>query len=648
VSNRFVRNVKSADSPSLFAYSDLVRVDVHDRRSVPWQLIAAAVLLVLLGTVGTLQYRWLGEVSEAERQRMRAGLQTRAGDFTQEFDRQITQIYVAFHGEPDSLANDSARAIAAALARVQASATVPGLIKDVFLLEGQGPPADLLQRFDPVAGALQPAEWPPPLDAWRRRAGHTGPLGVAGMPIFMADAVDATVPALIIPVPPVRRIEGGAGHFAVVPDPGAAARAIIVWLDADRLRRHLLEPLVAKYFGTGDASEYLVSIVRRDNPSDLVYTSATNAIVDEHADVSTGMFDLRMNEMTRLADAVKPVAGRGSTALIDRVAVTIVRRASGPGDAARVLMTGSGSPGAWLVRARYRSGTLDTIVAKSRRRNLAISAGVLGLLGAAFILIGAAAQRQRRLARQQMEFVASVSHELRTPLAVICSAGENLADGVVADAAQVRTYGSLIEAEGRRLGDMVERVMEFAGIGSGAAIRTRGGVDIAEVVADAVRGVSAGAAARGVTVTVHGNGTLPAVTADADALRSAVQNIVGNAVKYSVTGGSVDVTVGATVAGVEIRVADRGLGIDPTDLPHIFEPFFRGRRAVDAQVRGTGVGLSVVRHVIAAHHGTIVVDSRVGEGTVVAVTLPPDVAGRSPQEEIANDSAPVKAAGSGH
>ena len=73
---------------------------------------------------------------------------------------------------------------------------------------------------------------------------------------------------------------------------------------------------------------------------------------------------------------------------------------------------------------------------------------------------------------------------------------------------------------------------------------------------------------------------------------------------------------------MQIRVADRGLGIDAADLPHIFKPFYRGRRAVDAQVRGTGVGLSVVRHVVDAHGGTIAVDSRVGEGTTVVVELP--------------------------
>jgi signal transduction histidine kinase len=593
-------------------------------RRVPWQLLAATVMLVVLAMLATFQYRWLGEVSEAERERMRAGLHTRAADFTQEFDRELTRIYLAFHFEPDALDKNPAGAVAAALGNAQASTTAPGLIKDVFLLEAQGPRANVLQRFDPGTGALQPADWPQRLDAWRRRSAHIAPLGAAGiLPIFMADAVDAAAPALIIPVPRVRTIDGGAGRIAVVPDPEGVARVLIVWLDADRLRQQLLEPLVAKYFGTGDASEYLVSIVQRDEPSRVVYASAKDAVVDERsADVATGMFDLRMDEMTRLTGSVNATVTPGSSSSTDRVAITIVRRAARAADGPHILMTGGANQGAWQVRARYRSGSLESIVSSSRRRNLAISLGVLGLLGAAFILVIAASQRQRRLAQQQMEFVTAVSHELRTPLAVICSAGENLADGVVADDAQVRTYGSLIETEGRRLGDMVERVMEFAGISSGASIRARADVDVAKVVADAVHGVSADAQARGITVTVHPNGTLPAVTGDADALRSAVQNIIGNAVKYSANGGAVDVRTHTGGAGVEIRVADRGLGIDAADLPHIFKPFYRGRRAVDAQVRGTGVGLSVVRHVIHAHQGTIAVDSRVGEGTTVTVKLP--------------------------
>jgi signal transduction histidine kinase len=343
--------------------------------------------------------------------------------------------------------------------------------------------------------------------------------------------------------------------------------------------------------------------------------------------VTTGLFDLRMDEVSRLAlvGALPPPGGAGDRPAVktEHMAITIVRRAGGP-EGARVLMTGGENQGAWLLRARHRSGSLEAIVARSRRRNLAISLGVLGLLGASFILVMAASQRQRRLSRQQMEFVASVSHELRTPLAVICSAGENLADGVVSDAAPVKKYGTLIETEGRRLGDMVERVMEFAGISSGASIRWRTDVDMAKVIADAVHGVQGDAAERGVRVAVHANGALPPVTGDPDSLRSAVQNIIGNAVKYSPGGATVDVTATVKDGRVRIDVADRGLGIDAADLPHIFKPFYRGRRAVDAQVRGSGVGLSVVRHVIDAHHATIAVDSRAGEGTTVTIELLPD------------------------
>jgi hypothetical protein len=174
----------------------LVQVDFHERASLPWQLIAGVVLAGLLATLATFQYRWLGEVSEAERARMRDTLQTRVADFTTAFDRELTQIYVAFHGEPGVPDEEPARAIAAELAKAQASATVPGLIRDVFLLEAQGQRAGVLQRLNADSGTLEPAAWPQPLEAWRARAAHLVPHGVVAgvLPIFMADAVDAAAP----------------------------------------------------------------------------------------------------------------------------------------------------------------------------------------------------------------------------------------------------------------------------------------------------------------------------------------------------------------------------------------------------------------------------------------------------------------------
>jgi signal transduction histidine kinase len=605
---------------------------MHDRQTPSWQPIAGAALAVLLIALAVLQYRWIGEVGEAERARMRAGLQTRAADFSQEFDRELTRLYLAFHLEPDALDRDPARSVAEGLDKVQSMPAGSGLIREVFLLEAQASHDAALQRFDPSTGALQPAEWPPALVEWRERAFRQGPLGpAAGLPIFMADAVDASAPALIIPVPFIKRIDDGAGRVTVVPSPGAAARSLIVWLDADRLRRQMLEPLIAKYFGAAEDSEYAVSIVRRDQPSHVVYSSASETIGDGSADVVSGLFDLRLEEMTHAAGLIGEQALPTPPRTRDRVAITIVRRGSA-GEAPRALIATSANQGEWQLRARYRSGSLETIVARSRRRNMAITFAILGLLGAAFALVIAASQRQRRLARLQMEFVASVSHELRTPLAVICSAGENLADGVVSDSSQVKTYGSLIETEGRRLGDMVERVLLFAGIGSGTRTSVRADVDLGRVVDDAVAGISGEASARQVAIDVHPAASLPAILGDAEALRSAVQNIIGNAVKYSPAGASVDVAVELlNDAIVRIRVADRGIGIDRDDLPHVFQPFFRGRRALDSQVRGTGIGLSVVLHVVRSHGGDVHLESRAGDGTTVTVVLPaatPDGRGR--------------------
>ena len=278
------------------------------------------------------------------------------------------------------------------------------------------------------------------------------------------------------------------------------------------------------------------------------------------------------------------------------------------------------------MRASHRSGSLDSIVARSRQRNLAISLGVLGLLAASVALIIAAAQRQQRLARQQMEFVAAVSHELRTPLAVICSAGENLADGVVADAAQVKRYGALIETEGRRL----RRHGRARAWNSPASRRGR---SRAHRTATWTCRASLPTRSRASTPMPRDRGVTIAVRADGDAAASssATPTRFGRPSRTSWATPSSTVPISATIDVVGgrctarrcgIRVVDRGLGIGPEELPHIFKPFYRGRRAMDAQIRGTGVGLSVVRHVVDAHEGRSSVESRPGEGTTVTVDLP--------------------------
>ena len=117
----------------------------------------------------------------------------------------------------------------------------------------------------------------------------------------------------------------------------------------------------------------------------------------------------------------------------------------------------------WRLLVKHPAGSLEAAVDAARRRNVLISSGILGLLAASMVMLVVSTRRAQQLARQQMEFVAAVSHELRTPLAVVRSAADNLADGVVHDEEQVRQYGALVRSEGRRLTEMVEQILDMRG-----------------------------------------------------------------------------------------------------------------------------------------------------------------------------------------
>ncbi len=382
-----------------------------------------------------------------------------------------------------------------------------------------------------------------------------------GHPMLLADSIDAVTPALIIGMPTsegARRLEHGS---PCCPIPKRSCASWSLSSTQNALRQQLVEPLVAEHFGSGASAEYVVTIVRRANPTQIVYSSDPRAPVDEKAaDVALPVFTLRPRSLTgNPSRDLGPPRPQGAGVDHDRAAGDGLRRWLAHRDR-RPTSAARGS--CWSAG---KAGSLEALVARSRRRNLAISLGVLGLLRRSFVLIIASAQRQRRLARQQMEFVAAVSHELRTPLAVICSAGENLADGVVADASRSGRYGALVRNRGPaagRHGRARDGVCRHR-VGHARA-PTRRSI-VAQVLADAVHGVSADARAARHCDAGASPAPLPCCVGDADALRSAVQNVVGNAVKYSAAGGTVDVDRRRrTTSRCQFRVADRGIGIDAT------------------------------------------------------------------------------------
>jgi two-component system sensor histidine kinase ResE len=269
---------------------------------------------------------------------------------------------------------------------------------------------------------------------------------------------------------------------------------------------------------------------------------------------------------------------------------------------------------------------LDAAVAQARRRNLLASFGILTLLGVSLVVIIISSRRAQRLARKQMDFVAGVSHEFRTPLAVIHAISENLADGLITEKKQIEQCGEVIRNDTRRLAGMVEQVLEYAGASRTKNLYQPQRIDVRELIDQAVE--SNPTLSNNDDWQVERNlapGVLYAL-ADPAALASALRNVIDNAVKYGGNQRWIGITAKQNPNGgtpmIDITVSDRGIGIAPSDLPLIFDPFFRGRDVVAAQVHGNGLGLSLVKNIVEAHDGTISVSSVQGQGSSFSMKVP--------------------------
>ncbi|HYJ47114.1 MAG TPA: HAMP domain-containing sensor histidine kinase, partial [Pyrinomonadaceae bacterium] len=281
---------------------------------------------------------------------------------------------------------------------------------------------------------------------------------------------------------------------------------------------------------------------------------------------------------------------------------------------------------AWRLVLKSASGSLDAKVNHARLHNLVVSFAILLVLACSIVVLMVAAARARRLARQQMEFVAGVSHELRTPLTVIQSTSYNLSKGVIQEPGRVRKYGDVIQGEARRLINQVEQMLSFAVIQSGRQLYDLRPTDVALIIERALAEYAPALEEGEWVVEQEIEEGLPKVMADAQSLESVIKNLIGNALKYAAEGKWLSVSAravnGRRAPEVRIVIADRGPGIRPADLPHIFEPFYRGREVFGSTNSGAGLGLSLVERHMQAHRGRVSVDSTEGVGTTFTLHLP--------------------------
>jgi len=244
------------------------------------------------------------------------------------------------------------------------------------------------------------------------------------------------------------------------------------------------------------------------------------------------------------------------------------------------------------------------------------------LLTAGSFLIGKAISKELAVARLQSDFVSAVSHEFRTPLTSIRQLTELLARGRLEDQTQKQKAYELMMGESDRLKRLVESLLDFGRMQSGAYRFQFESVNAAEWARGVTEAFAEATRGRGVKLEFQCNSDHARIRADREVLSGALWNLLDNAVKYSVDDKRVRTAVEEVNGRVEVSVQDHGIGIDKRELKFVFDKFFRGESAKAAGTRGTGIGLAVVKEIVESHGGTVRVESEPGQGSAFTMVLP--------------------------
>jgi two-component system phosphate regulon sensor histidine kinase PhoR len=296
------------------------------------------------------------------------------------------------------------------------------------------------------------------------------------------------------------------------------------------------------------------------------------------------------------------------TNLVGRSAIEVIRNADLHNLVEQVL------GGQNLARAEIEVGGM-------KPRRLLVNGNRLTGEPAGVLLVFSDITEIRRLEQVRRDFAANVSHELRTPIASVCSAAETLRLAMQREPAAAAPFVDIIERNARRLGDLVEDLLDLSRLESRAWQLKAEPVELGAVFERVLAAHRDRAEKRKINVTIDLAAGLSPARGDARALERAVSNLVENAIKYCGEGASV--TLSGRNAGrfVEISVADTGPGIEPRHLPRLFERFYRVDPGRSRDMGGTGLGLSIVKHMVEAMGGQVGVDSTPGRGSTFRFSL---------------------------
>src|SRR6266481_5927685 len=579
------------------------------RVRINWLVSACVALMLVTVLAGVLQYRGINRWSNAVRRQRREVMERTLRNFSGDFRATLLQLLPFFRPPPDEKADaafepymiESAR-------RWHSTSDRPQLLASISI-GMQSDKGVVFRRLQTGDNQFRTEDWPNEFIVYRqvlerlRLPGGQSPL----FPNGSAFAFFQGRPVLIFPL-----VTGAA--------PAPESQRLRGWcfleVEIDYLRQYLLPELVARHYGTGVHDQ--VAVVA-SNPLSMIYGSDQTLTIGSLSQVDAGIV---------LLDASLPQGGKGEPRPPDGFAPGPSPFVSDPPGVPLAEIgdnRGGDDDRAWLLVVKNKAGSFEALVEYSRQHTVRLNFYMLVLFAVTSVMLMLATVRARRLAQQQMEFVAGVSHELRTPLTVIQSTSYNLSQGTIQDPSRVQQYGDVIQREARRLINQIERMLGFAGIQSGRRVYDLQPTNVTEIAERSLAEYAVAFAEDRWQIEQHFAEDLPLVLTDGPALESALKNLFENALKYAARGKWLSVSACAAQnrkgREVQITVADRGPGIAPKDLPHIFEPFYRGQ-SVAATTSGAGLGLCLVERNLRALGGSVTVQSAPGDGTSFTLHLP--------------------------
>ena len=408
-------------------------------------IFVVTVVLGLLAGLALLQYHWQRQVSDAAQEKMQKRVETDAKRFAEDFNKEIQAVYFNFQTAGAGWREGQPAEFNERYEYWKSKTSYPKLIKDFYFFENRADSPTL--RYDRDAKRFFPVDPPPEVQTLRGRI-----LLDKDIRSIYEDAG-----ALVLPIHADEHrlerimIRRTSEESPVVRIPDRIGSLVII-LDQIAITDRILPDLVQKYFAEG---EYKVSVTNKDGQAIFGSTSA--------ADTSAPLFDLSPDKFIMFAgrDASAHIEEAKKQGVIVNQSVETFSssesadgKTPGPetgtfnvqfqrgGELPRTqVFTRAGIEDPWKLNVQHQAGSIGAYIDNAFRRNLAIGAGLYAMLAAAILGIYYSAQRAKKFAQRQIDFVSSVSHEFRTPLAVIYSAGENFADGIAADTVQVERYG---------------------------------------------------------------------------------------------------------------------------------------------------------------------------------------------------------------